>query len=110
MRAIRTSARRYSSMAGWATVAMMILAAATSLVVPTLRWRAQVVFMMATGQIPDIEWHDLITFLFPSSEQPIARLIDTRNPYAVIHNPHSSPADVSAGAVIFRDQCMACHE
>lgn len=108
-RRTRTSRRASSTAVAFGIVTILTMAVVAALAIPTIRWRAHVILLAAAGQIPDIEWNDLITFMLPSSEQPMARLIDTRNPYAVIHNPYTSPADVDAGKLLFRDQCATCH-
>jgi alcohol dehydrogenase (cytochrome c) len=80
------------------------------LAVPAIRWRAQAVLMQATGQIPDVEWRELFILLTPGvGQKEIARLLITRNPYAVIHIPNSTPAFAAAGGRLFREQCASCH-
>jgi len=78
--------------------------------VPGLRWRLQVIYLDLTGKIPDLELSELPGLLLPSAHQPkISRLVITRNPYAVIHVPSNTPADIAAGAALFREQCASCH-
>ena len=96
-------------LARWLPLAMVGLVAAAVMAVPPLRWRVHVVVLTAAGKIPDLEWADLLGFLSPRSPQSLARLIETRNPYSVIRNPRSSPADVEAGAGLFRARCAVCH-
>jgi alcohol dehydrogenase (cytochrome c) len=76
---------------------------------PMLRWRAQVVLLRLTGQIPDIELRELLTYMRPGSEQNMARLAETRSPYAVIHNFKTSTGDVEAGRRLFANECASCH-
>ena len=64
---------------------------------PQLRWRAQVAFMHVAGQIPDIEMKETLAYMLPGSDQSMARLIETRNPHAVIRNAKTSTADIESG-------------
>src|SRR4051812_19379333 len=94
------------------TVVILVLAiSATTVLTPSLRWRAQVVALRAAGKLPDIQWADLFAFILPGLEQvdSMARLITTLNPYAVITNPRTSIDDVNAGRQLFRRQCSSCH-
>src|SRR6476620_6804717 len=55
-----------------------------AITVPGLRWRLQVIYLDLTGRIPDLELRELPGLLVPGANQPrIARLVVTRNPYAV---------------------------
>ena len=104
---IRMRGRFYFTVRVGAAIA--VLAVLTSVAVPSIRWRAEVVLLKAAGQIPDIEWHYLIPLLLPASQQSLARLIDTRSPYGVIHNPNTAADDVKAGGDLFRAKCAICH-
>jgi alcohol dehydrogenase (cytochrome c) len=92
-------------------VVLVVLACAViAITVPGLRWRLQVIYQDATGRIPDLELSDLPGLLMPGARQPqIARLVVTHNPYAVIHVPTNTPADIAKGAAMFREQCASCH-
>ena len=90
-------------------VLLLVLGAAGVFLIPNLRWRAQVIFLLLTGKIPDIDFHHIIAYMLPGSDQSIARLVDTRNPYAVIRNQRVSAVDAKAGALLYRDQCALCH-
>src|SRR5581483_10650069 len=93
-------------------IATMILLAfgVITVTVPGLRWRLQVVYLDLTGRIPDLELSELPALLMPGTRQPqIARLVITHNPYAVIHIPSNTPADITAGAALFHEQCAMCH-
>ena len=94
---------------GWSIAVLMAVAVLAVVAVPQLRWRAHLVVLAAAGKIPDMEWSDLLSFMSPSSEQSVTRLIDTRNPYPVIRNPNTSTADIDAGAKLFQAQCSICH-
>lgn len=76
---------------------------------PPLRWRVQLIGLHLTGKIPDIELGEMVRFMMPGSEQTMTRLVETRNPHAVIRNFHVSPADITAGGTLYRTQCASCH-
>jgi alcohol dehydrogenase (cytochrome c) len=88
-----------------------VLAAALMLVllIPSLRWRAHITLLYATGQIADIDISDFVGFLSPDSGQSLTRMIETRDPYAVIRIPDSSGAAISAGSKRFKSECAVCH-
>jgi alcohol dehydrogenase (cytochrome c) len=90
---------------------MVLLACAViALTVPGLRIRLQIVYLDLTGRIPDLELSELAALLWPGAHQPqIGRLVVTHNPYAVIHLPSNTPADIAAGGTLFREQCASCH-
>ena len=93
-------------------IALMVLlaCAVVAITVPGARIRLQIVYLDLTGQIPDLEFSELWRFLMPGSHQSqISRLVVTHNPYAVIHLPSNTPADIEAGAALFREQCASCH-
>lgn len=92
-----------------ATFLVLVLTGVLMAATPALRWRAQLVGLFAAGRIPDFDWSDLVAILSPDSPQQSARLVETRNPYAVMQNPHRTPADVEAGAGTYRAKCAACH-
>jgi alcohol dehydrogenase (cytochrome c) len=75
----------------------------------SLRWRAQVVALVASGQIPDLGLMDALSMVRPSSGYWLESLPVTRNPYASISNTHAAPADIAAGAAVFRQDCAGCH-
>jgi alcohol dehydrogenase (cytochrome c) len=81
-----------------------------AILVPGIRLRLQIIYLDLLGRIPDLEMSELPALLLPGAGQPrIARLVVTHNPYAVIHIPSDTPADIEAGATIFREQCAGCH-
>jgi alcohol dehydrogenase (cytochrome c) len=91
-------------------VGVVILAGVAAVfALPQLRWRAQVTLMHLSGQIPDIEIGEVLAYMSPGSDQSLARLIETRNPYAVIRNAKTSEDDVEAGSGTYREHCAACH-
>lgn len=74
-----------------------------------VRWRAHAVLLYLTGQIGDIGLKQLLVYMMPGSDQYLKPLVETHNPYAVIHNVRTTPADIQAGAQLFRSQCASCH-
>jgi alcohol dehydrogenase (cytochrome c) len=77
--------------------------------VAAIRKRLKVVALKATGSLPDVGWADLFKMGKPGSHFNLPELAATPNPYAVIKNPHSQAADVSAGNELFRSHCVTCH-
>ncbi len=53
--------------AAWVLVVVLAIVIVPVIAIPQIRWRAHLLFMTATGQIPDIKSRDLIPFLLPSS-------------------------------------------
>src|SRR5438876_940949 len=88
----------------------VLVAALVAIMIPApVRWRVEVVLLSLAGRIPDIELKRLLAYLMPSSGQWLRPLIETHNPYAVIRNVKTTPADIQAGATLFRSQCAECH-
>ncbi|HVH68414.1 MAG TPA: PQQ-binding-like beta-propeller repeat protein [Gemmatimonadales bacterium] len=80
-----------------------------TVIAPPIRWRAQVVMLYLTGQIPDIDLKRLLAYVMPGSGQWLRPLVEARSPYAVIRNVRTSPADIAEGGTLFRSQCAECH-
>jgi alcohol dehydrogenase (cytochrome c) len=81
-----------------------------SVALPQSRWRLEAMAQLLTGQVPDMTFGELLRLIAPGSGQlQMSRLVGTRNPYAVVHIPSSGPADIAAGAKLFRTECAACH-
>jgi alcohol dehydrogenase (cytochrome c) len=93
-----------------ATFFIVALGVIASIAVPSIRWRLQIVALQVSGKLPGVNLKELLALLHPQSGQDnLARMITTRNPFAVIRNPLSTTEDVSAGAIMFRDRCAVCH-
>lgn len=106
MRRTRLSIRRRLIL----TAGLFVLAGLTAAVaVPQARWRAHVLLLHLSGEIPDIELEQLIAYMLPGSEQTMTWLIERRNPYAVIRNFRTSAKDIEAGAQLYRERCASCH-
>jgi len=87
----------------------LVAVAGAMMISAHVRWRAHVVLLYLTGQIADIGLKPLLVYMMPGSDQYLRPLVETHNPYAVIHNVKTTPADIQAGAQLFRSQCASCH-
>ena len=93
---------------------LFALAALVALVVgllfPAVRLRLEAVGLDVSGRIPDLPVSDLLAMLRPGAgELQLGRLLDTRNPYAVIQPPPLTAAQRTAGRELYADQCAGCH-
>lgn len=87
-------------------IGLLVLAVA----LPQTRWRIEALTLVLTGRIPDMRPGELLRLMRPGGGQPdIARIVATRNPYAVVRIPSNTPADIAAGARLFSTECAACH-
>ena len=89
--------------------ALLLIGLAVIWSTPPVRWRLELVGLQVAGAIPDIALGELLTYIAPGSDQSMRRLIETRNPYAVIKNFHVSPTDIIAGGELYRAKCASCH-
>src|SRR5437870_13674566 len=87
----------------------LVAASGAMMISPHVRWRAHVVLLYLTGQIPDIGLKPLLVYMMPGSGQYMRPLVETHNPYAVIRNANTTPPDIQTGAQLFRSQCASCH-
>lgn len=104
---VRSALRSRGVLLAVAVVVVMGAVAVAS--VEQLRWRVHVVALHLAGEIPDISLGEIVAYSMPGSDQVMARLIERRNPYAVIENAKTTPADVAAGSKLFLDRCSSCH-
>lgn len=94
----------------WVGASAAVLAATVALVWSDgLKWRAQVVALRVAGQIPDIEWDELLPMLAPSWPHSMERLVGTRNPYTVVRNPLPVEQNATAGRASYLQRCASCH-
>jgi alcohol dehydrogenase (cytochrome c) len=101
--------RRGGKLVGLLILALVLLLAGLFLL-PRLRWRAQVLALELSGQIPDISLHDLLSMMMPGSGQvQLSSLPGTRNPYADIIVPPLTRAQKDAGIALYGQQCAGCH-
>lgn len=75
---------------------------------PRVGWRLHVVALKLTGELPDLKWRDVPSFLLPGSGVPLENLPSTRNPYWAVIAPGTSD-DVARGREIFEARCASCH-
>src|SRR5690242_19832081 len=90
--------------------ALALLAIAASISTDGVRWRVQVLSLMATGRIDNVGWGQLLRMLIPGSGYYLEPLTRDRNAYAAIQNPYAAPADHDEGARLFARVCAACHD
>jgi alcohol dehydrogenase (cytochrome c) len=93
-----------------ATVGVAVAAIIVAFAIPGFRMRAEALGLVATGRIPDLGIADLLAMMRPGArELELGRLIDTRNPYPVIHIPPLTAAQKTAGMKLYGEQCAGCH-
>ena len=80
-------------------VAVPVAVVGAMMISAHVRWRAQVVLLYLTGQIADIGLKPLLVYMMPGSDQYLRPLIESHNPYAVIRNVKTTPADIQAGEI-----------
>ncbi len=93
-----------------AAVGAILVAVIVALAMPGARMRAEALELVVTGRIPDLKVSDLLAMMRPGAgELELGRLIDTRNPYPVIHVPPLTAAQKAAGRKLYSQQCAGCH-
>jgi alcohol dehydrogenase (cytochrome c) len=93
-----------------ATVGVAVAAILVAFAIPGFRMRAEALGLVLTGRIPDLAVADLLAMMRPGAgELELGRLIDTRNPYPVIHIPTLTAAQKAAGTKLYGEQCAGCH-
>jgi alcohol dehydrogenase (cytochrome c) len=75
----------------------------------SIHWRLKVLREKLAGQLPQIDWPDLVWMLEPGAKITIGAMGTPPNPYAVIVNPLRSPRDTRAGERLFEQHCAICH-
>jgi len=85
-----------------ACLAAVVLAVAF---VRPVQWRAQAIAGTVTGKLP-LDWDDLVWILRPGSKVIIG---SPPNPFRFLQNPHTSPSDIAAGELLFKQHCLSCH-
>lgn len=90
---------------------LVFLGLAVSLVAfqPETRWRAKVVQLKLSGDLPSVEFPWLLKMLIPGSPIYLEGLASTGSPYAAIRNPQDSKDDTLAGGQLFQSHCSSCH-
>lgn len=93
-----------------AAAAVIVVLIIVELAVPGLRMRAEALALVLTGQVPDLGVGDLLVMMRPGSgELELGRLIDTHNPFPVIHVPPLTRREKAAGMKLYDAQCAGCH-
>jgi alcohol dehydrogenase (cytochrome c) len=87
----------------------MALLGAVLLAVPDLRWRSALSVRKLAGMLPDVTWADVMDITRPSLGLRVKSLVGHGDPYAAIHDPVLSAADVSHGRDVFLSACEHCH-
>jgi alcohol dehydrogenase (cytochrome c) len=77
--------------------------------VPRYRWRVQIVWLKASGTLPDIGWRELWQLNRHGDPFQLKDLVKTPSPYFAIKNPYTSTADLAAGEADFQTHCAVCH-
>jgi alcohol dehydrogenase (cytochrome c) len=80
-----------------------------SVLVPRYHWRAQIVWLKASGSLSDIGWEELWQLDRRGDPFNLKELVKTPSPYLVIKNPFTSTADLAAGEEAFQTHCTVCH-
>src|SRR5262245_60681243 len=89
--------------------ALVVCLGAAVLAVDGVRWRAHLLGLKATRQMPDLSWQELFWLLPPGSGVQLRPLIRSRNPYTTLRNERTSPHDLKTGADLFEKHCAQCH-
>lgn len=94
-----------------ATLAVLAIAlGATVALVPDVRWRAKVLYLKATGELPGIPAMQLLQWMVPGSPVFLGDLADQPSPNASVRNLHADSADaVTRGEAQFQKTCSHCH-
>ncbi len=77
--------------------------------IDAMHWRAQVLWLVLKGDVPDLSVGDAAKMVLPGSGYWLANLPETHNAYASITNPFASLDDAKAGGETFRTDCAGCH-
>jgi alcohol dehydrogenase (cytochrome c) len=96
------------------TVAKVLAIAVPALLLAGLafdgvRWRVEVMALLAEGKIPDLGLWEAVPMLRPNGRYYLRPLLEHRSPYATIENPYGSKEDAATGAELFRTRCELCH-
>jgi alcohol dehydrogenase (cytochrome c) len=104
----RAHQRRALRVVALALGAAMLVGAAL-VAVPELRWRSALGVRKAVGLLPDLTWSDVIDITRQSLGFRVRSLVRHGDPYAVIHDPTLSSADLAHGQDTFLKNCVRCH-
>jgi alcohol dehydrogenase (cytochrome c) len=90
-------------------LAVVALLGAWSLAVPDLRWRSALGARKVLGLLPGVTWADVVDITRPSLGFRVRTLVRHGDPYAVIHDPNLTAADLAHGRDVFLNTCGRCH-
>jgi alcohol dehydrogenase (cytochrome c) len=77
----------------------------------SLSWRVQLYARKAVGGVPDLSWAELLEMTKPESGFVLTSTVtEGRTLDAAVVNPYVSDEDRNAGARIFRQRCVVCHD
>jgi alcohol dehydrogenase (cytochrome c) len=79
------------------------------LLVPELRFRAELVLNKAGGQYPEASWPEFLRMLQPGSGFTLEDLDHHGSLYRVVDNPYDSEPQLKQGKERFASTCAACH-
>ena len=94
---------------GIALLLALLVSVALAWSIDGIRWRLQVAGLKAAGNLDDIGWAEMALMMRPGSPYSLEPLRENSNAFAVILNPHDSPADRQAGEQLFGEYCALCH-
>jgi alcohol dehydrogenase (cytochrome c) len=76
---------------------------------PEVAWRVAVVSAKLRGDVPDLRWSALLTWLRPGSPVYLAPVAENTNLHAAIQNILIQDPHVQRGRDLFLKTCGACH-
>jgi len=81
-----------------------------SLAIDGIRWRIEVLGLVASGRIRDLGVAETARMIGPKGHYYLKPLLVKGSPYLVIRNPYETTEDSIAGAGLFRARCALCHD
>ena len=92
-----------------AVLLIVVLGIGATLLVPELRFRAELMLNKASGQYPEASWTELVRMLKPGSGFHLEDLDHHGSLYRVVGNPYAREPDLERGKAQFVATCAACH-
>ena len=92
-----------------AALGFVLVACAAEAAKSELWWRLKVIDLKARGELPSLDWGELLWNLRPRSPVYLRPLASIPNPDLAIENSFTSVTDSAAGAEAFRRNCSSCH-
>jgi alcohol dehydrogenase (cytochrome c) len=95
---------------GFALLGVVVALAVAVAAVWELRWRAEVLWVKLSGNLPAIPTGQLIEWMLPGSPVYVGELAEQPSPHSSIRNlVGSAPATLDEGKALFAKGCMHCH-